>query len=260
MTTIDSIHERYIETTQRVAAAAAAAGRPADEIILVAVTKYAEPDQIKSLIDLGHRDFGENQAQQLQQRAAMIQEYMDRRRVLQGLLQSHATQPLSPDAGPIRWHMIGHLQKNKVRRLADSVRLIHSVDSLRLAEEIQQAGLASDRVHEVLIQVNASGEASKSGCPVPAVVPLAEQIDSMVNVRLRGLMTMAPEHASSGEIRRTFARTRELFEDLRRAGVCDSRCNLLSMGMSGDFELAISEGANLVRLGSIIFGEPAADR
>ncbi len=158
--------------------------------------------------------------------------------------------------------MIGHLQRNKARKVVDIVRLIHSVDSLRLAEELQALAVRKDRAIEVLLQVNCSGEESKFGCPLPAAIPLAEQIATMVNVRLRGLMTMAEETKEKDRVRRTFARCRELFEDMRKLGLSDpGRFNLLSMGMTGDFEEAIAEGANIVRVGTAIFGEgrPAAD-
>jgi PLP dependent protein len=192
----------------------------------------------------------------------MVEEFVARHRVLphvrsggdaagaDGLLASGGQAP------GIRWHMIGHLQRNKAKKAIEFCRLIHSVDSLRLAEEIQI--LAQKREHpvEVLVQVNCSGEKSKFGCPVPAAVHLAEQIDTMLSVRVRGLMTMAALDATPEEARSTFRRCRELFEEIKKTGVGDGKFNLLSMGMSGDYEHAIAEGANIVRVGSAIFGEP----
>jgi pyridoxal phosphate enzyme (YggS family) len=249
----DTLASRYDAVRARIAAAAARAGRPPGDIVLVAVTKFAEPEQVRELIQLGHRDFGENRVQQLIQRAAQLEEYLSRQRVL-----PHAR---AADRVPeVRWHMIGHLQRNKARKAIEFSRLIHSVDSLRLAEEIQAAALKRDRPVDVLIQVNCSGEETKSGCPVPAAVHLADQIDTMVSVRLRGLMTMAPlmddPVAAREAARRTFARGREIFEDIRKTGVGEGRFDILSMGMSGDFEEAINEGANMVRIGTAIFGEP----
>lgn len=260
-----SLEDRYAEVCERVANAARRAGRPPDQVILVAVTKYADPEQTRALIDLGHRDFGENRVQQLVQRAAMVDEYLARLRVLptSRVAVRQAAESLfgaAPHAGgsrPLRWHMIGHLQRNKARKIIDIVRLVHSVDSLRLAEELQQAALRRDRVVEVLIQVNCSGEESKFGCPMPAAIPLAEQVESMAHLRLRGLMTMAPYSEHPEDSRSTFSRCRELFEELREAGYGEGKVNLLSMGMSGDYEVAISEGANIVRVGSAIFGTPA---
>lgn len=250
-----TLAERYQRVRQRVASAAARAGRRPEDILLVAVTKYAEPDQIRALIELGHRDFGENRVQQLTQRAAMVDEFLERLRVLPNVRERMPGADNGPKPGDIRWHMIGHLQRNKAKRVAECCRLIHTVDSLRLAEELQQIGLKKDRVIEVLIQVNCSGEESKYGCPVPAAVPLAEQIQSMVHLRLRGLMTMAPYSENPEDARPTFIRCRELFTEMAKERYGDGRFDLLSMGMSGDFEVAIEEGANIVRVGSAIFGD-----
>ena len=150
--------------------------------------------------------------------------------------------------------MIGHLQRNKARKIADLVRLVHSVDSLRLAEELQTIANKIDREIEVLVQVNVSGEESKFGVPIPAAGAIAEQIDTMINVKVRGLMTMAPLSKTPEESRKYFERCRELFEDLQTQGVGEGHFNLLSMGMSNDYEVAIEEGANLVRVGTAIFG------
>ncbi len=263
----ESLHDRYGLVMDRIARAAAKSGRKPGDIILVAVTKFAAPEQIRELLQIGHRDFGENRVQVLAQHAAIVEEFLSRRRILASsrvpageppdLLFAGGTPPLSP-AVPgevVRWHMIGHLQRNKARKVIDFVRLIHSVDSLRLAEELQNIAVRRDRVIEVLLQANCSGEASKFGCPLPAAIPLAEQIQTMFNIRLRGVMTMAPESANPEEARASFARCRELFEDMCARGFNeDGTFNILSMGMSGDFEVAISEGANIVRVGTAIFG------
>lgn len=262
----DTLDERYHLAKQRLADACQRAGRRPADIILCAVTKNAEPDDIRRLIELGHRDFGENRVQQLAQRAALLQEHFDRSRTFPATAADRAarhreqglaptTKPTAPDA--VRWHMIGHLQRNKARRVVEYVRLIHSLDSLRLAEELQTLAAKRDTVYEVLIQVNCSGEASKFGCAVPAAFPLAEQIDSMLHVRVRGLMTMAPYSDNPEHARPTFARCRELFEEMKLAGFADGKFNLLSMGMSGDYAIGVQEGANIVRIGSAIFGERA---
>ena len=270
----ESLQDRYSLVREKIASAAARSGRRADEIILVAVTKFADHEQIRAMIDMGHRDFGENKVQVLVQHAAMVEEYLARLKLLKTTKRSHprtggellsavrtersAGVHQAPAEPPetVRWHMIGHLQRNKARKAMEFCRLVHSVDSLRLAEELQQIALRRDEVIDVLVQVNCSGEKSKFGCPVPACLPLAEQIDTMVNVRVRGLMTMAPLTADAEESRATFARCRELFEDLRKSGISQGNVNLLSMGMSTDYEIAIQEGANIVRVGSAIFGEP----
>jgi pyridoxal phosphate enzyme (YggS family) len=270
---VKSLEARYNEVCDRIAAAAAESRRKASDVILVAVTKNAEPEQIKALLQLGHRDFGENRVQQLVHHAVIVEEHLSRQRMLPGgrKLSSEAAaetlfakprtdlKPVTAQPGGkdgVRWHMIGHLQRNKARKVVEFVRLIHSVDSLRLAEELQGIALKRDQPIEVLIQVNCSGEASKFGCPMPAAIPLAEQLHSMINVRLRGLMTMAPYSENPEDSRPTFVRCRELFEEMQTLGYTQEHpFNILSMGMSGDFEVAISEGANIVRVGTAIFGE-----
>jgi PLP dependent protein len=263
------LQERYEDVRGRIAAAAKRSGRSASDVMLVAVTKYAEPEQIRGLMNLGHRDFGENRVQHLVQQAAMVEEYLSRHRVLPhaageragsgdagSLLAAGAARGTGPGGeAPMRWHMIGHLQRNKVKKAVEFCRLIHSVDSLRVAEEIQQVALKREEPVNVLVQVNCSGERSKFGCPVPAALHLADQIDTMTYVRVRGLMTMAPYSDNPEKARPTFVRCRELFEEIRKTGVGDGQFNILSMGMSGDYEVAIAEGANIVRVGSAIFGE-----
>lgn len=245
------IRDAYQRVKQRIADAAKRCGRTADEIAIVAVTKNATPDQIRAIVELGQMDLGENRAQQLQQRVAMLDEYMQRRRTL-GAATTRGKGEL-PDR--VRWHMIGHMQRNKVKQVVPSVKLIHSVDSLRLCEELHTYGSRLSEPIDILLQVNASGEQSKYGVALPAAIHLAEQIDSMVNLRLRGVMTMAPAFENPQDARPTFARTAELFNDIRTAGIGGDAFRILSMGMSNDFEIAIEEGANLLRLGRILFGE-----
>lgn len=249
--------DRYRAVMANVAAAAARSGRRPQDIITVAVTKYAEQDDIRALIDLGHRDFGENKVQQLAQRHAMGEEYLARLGVLSETREQTPALFAGSPAQPIRWHMIGHMQRNKVKKAAPCVRLFHSVDSLRLAEELQTYAVKKDVVIDVLVQVNISEEEQKFGCPMPATRAVCEQIDTMVHVRVRGLMGMAPLVETPEEARPYFRRLRELFEDVRKTGVSDGAFNLLSMGMSGDYEIAIEEGANIVRVGSAIFGPRA---
>lgn len=267
----DTLADRYAQTCQRVADAARKSGRRPEDIILVAVTKHAEPDQIREVLEFGHRDLGENRVQQFVQRAAMVQEYLDRLKLhptgkanlppshpgTAGAVLNGQSPGTIPDA--VRWHMIGHLQRNKVRKVVEFCKLVHSVDSLRLAEEIQQVAVRRETPVDVLVQVNCSLEPQKFGCPIGAAIPLCEQIDTMVNVRVRGLMTMAANTDNEDQTRAAFARCRELYEEIRKRGVTDSRFNILSMGMSNDFEAAIEEGANIVRVGTAIFGEKPAE-
>lgn len=274
MTEASELRARYQHVLDRIAAAAKKAGTDADRVILVAVSKYAAQDQIRALMEMGHRDFGESRVQQLTQRAGVVEEYLNRIRVLPNVragrragqllgaggrapAPEHADQPHgAPDEpAPVRWHMIGTLQRNKARKAVELCRLIHTVDSLRLAEELQSIGMKRDLDIECLLQVNCSEEPQKAGCPIPAARHLAEQIDQMGHLHLRGLMTMAAADGGESETRKTFERCRELFVDIGREGVGDGRFNILSMGMTGDFEIAIEEGANIVRIGSAIFGE-----
>ncbi|MEM1446186.1 MAG: YggS family pyridoxal phosphate-dependent enzyme [Planctomycetota bacterium] len=241
----------YDALQQRIGEAAAKSGRSPEQVVLVAVTKYAAMDQVRQLADLGHMDFGESQVQQIQQRVPQLEEYLARKRSLGS--STRADSP--PDR--VRWHMIGHLQRNKVKQAIPLVNLVHSVDSLRLAEELHGYGSKQDLDIDCLLQVNVSGEATKSGIAPPAVIHLLEQIDSMMHLRCRGLMTMAPHHENPEECRPVFQQLRELFEEARDCEWVDDSFNVLSMGMSNDYEVAIEEGANVVRVGRSLFGEPS---
>lgn len=242
---------RYRQVTTRIAEAAHRAGRRPEEIVLVAVTKNAPVDVVRGLMALGHRDFGENRVQQLVNRAVQVEEYRQR-------LDEHPESATETDPVQPRWHMIGRLQRNKVRKLVEHVRLVHSVDSLRLAEEIQAQAARRDRQVEVLVEVNL-GESQKGGIASPAVRHLIDQMGSMLNVRVRGLMAMAPNTEDEAVIHNTFERCRELFEDVRRAVREPERVDILSMGMSHDFEIAIEHGANVIRVGSALVGDPVVE-
>lgn len=248
-----TLAQRYEAVKSRIAAAARRAERSPGDVLLVAVTKFADPSDIRELIALGHRDFGENRVQNMLQRVAMVDEFLARSHALSAV-DGLAARNLPP-ADAIRWHMIGTLQRNKVKKIVDASRLIHSVDNLRLAEEIHAVAVRREHPVEVLLQVNCSGEAQKGGVAPAAAIALAEQMESMVNVRLRGLMTMAAYSDNPEDARPAFRRLHDLFEEMQKCGFADGRFNILSMGMSNDFEVAIEEGSNLVRVGSAIFGE-----
>ncbi|MBL4590351.1 MAG: alanine racemase, partial [Phycisphaerales bacterium] len=168
---MSTLQERYTQVRQRVEEASVKSGRAPDSVYLIAVTKFAEPEDIREMIEMGHRDFGENKVQQLAQRASVIEEWYERVRRTPRVAGDHQSLDTSE---PVRWHMIGHLQRNKARKIADLVRLVHSVVSLRLAEELQTIANKIDREIEVLIQVNVSGEESKFGVPIPAAGAIAE--------------------------------------------------------------------------------------
>lgn len=246
----EQLRERLESVQQRIADAAQRSGRRGSDIMLVAVTKHASMDQLRELIEIGHVDFGENRVQNLLQRAAQVDEFIQRHRQLHSDLASQIPRR-------IRWHMIGHLQRNKVRKVLPVARLIHSVDSLRLAEEIQTMGAKREEPAEVLVQVNIAGEKSKSGVAPAAASHLIEQIDTMLNIKPRGLMCMAPIVEDPQEARQYFDLCHELFIEIQRRGVGGDRFDILSMGMTSDFEVAIECGANMVRIGSAIFGEGA---
>ncbi len=242
------LRDRYRQVIERVGEAAARVGRNPSDIVVVAVTKFAAPDEIRHLLELGHQDLGENRVQQLTQRVAMTEEFVTRHRTM---LSPRKTEV--PET--VRWHMIGHLQRNKVKPVLPLVKLVHSVDSLRLAEEIQTHAAKLDIEVDVLLQVNASGENSKFGLSLSAAPHLADQMQTMFNLRLRGMMTMAPISDNPEHARPTFQRTAEVFYDMKNTGTFGDKFNILSMGMSDDFEVAIECGANVVRLGRAIFGE-----
>jgi hypothetical protein len=241
------LRERYERVMANVAQAAKASGRRAGDVVVVAVSKYADIDAVRELVGLGQRDFGENHVQAIVQRAAVIDEWWARSKTLPSVK--------PPKVAPVRWHMIGSMQRNKVRKAVELCRLIHSCDNLRVIEDVQAAANRVKTIADVLIQVNTSGEQSKGGCAPAAVTHLIEMVETMVNVRVRGLMTMAPYSDDPELARPTFSRLRELYDEARRIGLGGESFNILSMGMSGDYQVAIEEGSNLVRVGSAIFGE-----
>jgi pyridoxal phosphate enzyme (YggS family) len=245
----DALLARYRSVCAKIEAAAVKSKRRASDIVLVAVTKYATIEQIRQLVQLGHVDLGESRAQVLTQHAAQIEDFLARRRELR-----LPGAPAVPRA--VRWHMIGHMQRNKVRKVLEIVRLTHSVDSLRLAEEIQP--IAETRLKEpaeVLIQVNVTGEKQKFGVAPVAARHLIDQVDTMYNVRVRGIMCMSVATDDPETTRPSFERAKELFDEIRgQRSMPNDHFNILSMGMSQDYEVAIECGANVVRVGSAIFG------
>ncbi len=234
--------ENFKRIERRIADACKRVDRDPARVRLVTVTKYASFDVIRALVELGVTDLGENRVQSLTRRAAMVSEWLSRR----------ARGPAENLQQP-RWHMIGHLQRNKVRAVLPWVELIHSVDSLRLAEEIDTQAGKLERNIPILLEVNAAEESSKHGVAVAATTHLAEQIASLENLELRGLMSMAPFTSNESVIRHTFQRVRELFDEVVGDRLCGPAFRELSLGMSNDFEYAIEVGATYVRIGSALF-------
>ena len=241
--------ERLAEVKDRIGNACAKANREVSEVTLIAVTKTAAPEQIREILQLGVGDLGESRVQVFTQKAAQINEFYQRQKT-----RGEDTVPAR-----LRWHMIGHLQRNKVKPILPLADLIHSVDSLRLAEEIEQAAGKLGKKMPVLLQVNASEEKSKFGVAVGAAVHLAEQIASMSHIALVGLMTMAPLSEDAEEARPVFARTREIFDEIKWHKIGGAGFRHLSMGMSNDYEQAIAEGATMVRIGTALFGGKVDD-
>jgi len=238
MTTDDSetegtlaIQDRLAQVRQRLEDAARRSGREPDEVTLVAVTKTRSVPEIREAIAAGATDFGENYVQEM---VAKHEELAAEQEV--------------------RWHFIGHLQRNKVKYLAPFCALIHAVDSQRLAEEIDKRAAAVGRRQPVLIEVNVSGEESKFGVEPADVEGLARRLLELEHVELRGLMTMAPYSEDAEASRPIYARLRELAQDLQRRGLPPEALAELSMGMTQDFEVAVEEGATIVRVGRAIFG------
>ncbi len=238
---------------QRIVDACSRAGRSRDSVTLVTVTKYATLDLVRTLAELGVCDLGESRVQELTRRAAMLREWQGRRSLVGD----------SGIGGP-RWHMIGHLQRNKVRAVLPWVEMVQSVDSLRLAEEIDSEGTKLGRAIPILLQVNISGVATQHGVAVAAATHLVEQLRTLDNLEVRGLMAIAPLSDDERAVRQSLDRARELFDEVQSQEIAGPEFTVLSIGMSRDFEWAIEMGSTCVRIGSAIFEgiemapEPAA--
>jgi len=238
---MSKISERIKRVKDTIDSACARAGREPDEVKLVVVTKSATVEAVKEVIDLGFTELGENRVQQLKKVSAQVAELL------------RGSDGDSPSPTKINWHMIGHLQRNKVRQVLPIAALIHSVDTLRLAEEINAAAARLNLTPRVLLQINASDEPQKYGVPVGAATHLAEQIETLPNVQLAGLMMMAPLTHNKDVVRACFVRARELFIEMRGEKIVGPQFTELSMGMSSDYEVAVEEGASILRIGSAIF-------
>jgi PLP dependent protein len=234
--------ENLKRVRDRIAAACQRSGRRVADVRLVAVTKTIEIDVIRSAVEMGLTELGESRVQELIKRAGMIHEHLSRRRSLEG---HTAPEP--------QWHMVGHLQRNKVRLLLPWVNMIHSVDSLRLAEEISADAGRAGKTVPITVEVNVAGEKSKFGIAVGAAPHFVEHIRTLPGISVVGLMTMAPLDEDAQQARPHFARLHEIFDDMRNDGVTGPEFRELSMGMSNDFEAAIEEGATMIRIGRALF-------
>ena len=210
--------------------ACALSGRKPDEVTLVAVSKTKPVSMLQEAYDAGARVFGENK----------VQEIMDKYDQL---------------PSDIKWHMIGHLQRNKVKYIIDKVAMIHSVDSLRLAQTIEQEAAKKDIVMPVLLEVNVAEEESKFGLKVDEVLPLLQEISEFSHIQVNGLMTIAPFVENPEENREVFRTLKKLSVDISAKNINNVTMSVLSMGMTGDYQVAVQEGSTMVRVGTGIFGE-----
>ena len=223
------LRENLQEVEKRIQEACARAGRDRSEVTLVSVSKTKPVEMLQEAYDLGVRVFGENKVQEIRDKY---------------------------DALPkdIEWHMIGHLQTNKVKYIVDKVKLIHSVDSLRLVEIIEKEAEKHNRSVDILLEVNVAEETSKFGLKTVEVIPFAEKIAQFPHINMRGLMTIAPFVDDPEKNRTIFRDLHKLYVDIKEKNIDNGTVSILSMGMTNDYEVAIEEGATMVRIGTGIFG------
>ena len=223
------LKDQLQEVEKRIQAACDRAGRKREEVTLIAVSKTKPVETLQEAYDHGVRIFGENKVQEL----------------------TAKYEALPKD---IHWHMIGHLQTNKVKYIIDKAELIHSVDSLKLAETIEKEAAKHDLIADILVEVNVAEEESKFGMKMEEVIPFVEKVSAFPHVRVRGLMTIAPFVEDPEENRSIFADLHKLYIDIKKKNHDNDTVSVLSMGMTNDYEVAIEEGATMVRVGTGIFG------
>lgn len=224
------IKENLKQVEENIAKACERAGRDVSEVTLIAVSKTKPVEAIREAMDYGIRDFGENKVQELTNKIETISEKLN-------------------------WHLIGHLQRNKVKYIIDDVCLIHSVDSMRLAKQIEEEAEKKGITVNILIQVNIAKEESKFGIYKEEVRDFLREIKNLKHINVKGLMTIAPFVENAEENRKFFSKMYKLFIDMRSENADNINMEILSMGMTGDYEVAIEEGATMVRVGTGIFGE-----
>lgn len=223
------LQDNLNEVKKRITEAAARAGRNPDKITLIAVSKTKPAEMVKEIYDAGIREFGENKVQEITTKSAIL-------------------------PNDINWHMIGHLQRNKVKQVIDKVSLIHSVDSMRLAEMISSEAVKKNITVSILLEVNIANEETKFGFKKDEVIQLFPEIAALPNIFVRGLMTSAPIVDNPEDNRQYFRELHQLCVDLKAKNIDNTSMDYLSMGMTGDYEVAIEEGATHVRVGTAIFG------
>ncbi len=223
------LKENYDQVAKKVEEACMRAGRNKEEVTIIAVSKTKPLANVVELQSHGVMDFGENKVQELCSKYEEIEK-------------------------PVKWHLIGHLQTNKVKYIVDKVELIHSVESLKLAKQISKEAVKKDVTVPVLIQVNVANEDTKFGLETEEVVALVEEASKLPNIKIKGLMTIAPFVDDPEDNRIYFRELKQLFIDIKEKNIDNVDMEILSMGMTGDYEVAIEEGATMVRVGTGIFG------
>lgn len=224
------IRENLAEVEKNIQAACERVGRPREEVTLIAVSKTKPVEDVREAMSTGMRNFGENKVQEIMDKFEAIKE-------------------------PVNWHMIGHLQRNKVKYIVDKVCLIHSVDSERLALQIDEEAKKKNVICPILIEVNVAREDTKYGVSVEETEELVRKIATLSNIKVKGLMTIAPFVENLEDNRIHFQALKKLLVDIKRKNIDNVDMDVLSMGMTGDYQVAIEEGATMVRVGTGIFGK-----
>lgn len=233
----DYIEQNLIRLKQKVKKVCEKSGRDPKEVYIIAVSKTFSTDAITSALDFNQLDFGENKVQELDRKHNFLKDRI------------------------MNWHLIGHLQSNKVKYVVPYVFLIHSVDSLKLAQKIDSEAAKAEKRMKCLIQVNTSGEEGQSGCDPKYTGKLIREIAQLENVRVKGLMTIGTmmenekDEIERGKVRENFKQLKDIYDELKAENIPNTDIKYLSMGMTSDYDIAIEEGSNMIRVGSAIFGK-----
>ena len=223
------IKENLEEVREKIRQACQRSGRREEDVTLISVSKTKPVEMLREAYEAGSRDFGENRVQEIMEKYGQMPE-------------------------DVRWHMIGHLQKNKVRQVIDKAVLIHSVDTVELAEQIEKDAAKRDLTVDSLLEVNVAEEESKFGFRTEEVEAAVMKIKEFPHVHIKGLMTIAPFVSNSEDNREVFKKLYQLYVDIRSKNIDNVNMSVLSMGMTGDYEVAVEEGATMIRVGTGIFG------
>lgn len=223
------IKENLEEVREKIRQACQRSGRREEDVTLISVSKAKPVEMLREAYEAGSRDFGENRVQEIMEKYGQMPE-------------------------DVRWHMIGHLQKNKVRQVIDKAVLIHSVDTVELAEQIEKDAAKRDLTVDILLEVNVAEEESKFGFRTEEVEAAVMKIKEFPHVHIKGLMTIAPFVSNSEDNREVFKKLYQLYVDIRSKNIDNVNMSVLSMGMTGDYEVAVEEGATMIRVGTGIFG------